>query len=515
MKALVIGNGNYDDDDADLANAVNDARRVGAALREAGMQVRVETNLGLRQMDDVIAAFVRGLGPDEQAVFYYAGHAFELPEGSGRANFLIPTDFSARTAGRARSQAYPLDALTTDLVQRGSGLNLVILDACRNDPFTRGWSRSGESRGLTVVSTASLADTTAIWFSTSPGEVAADSGEDPLLDENSPFAVALVEALSDEAQDPDFGAVYRRVVRRVEELTENQQRPMKWENLRDPLYLSVRASAAAPSCPEGQAWVEDASRCVCWDTARCGERMEASPEEIPGMVYIPAGTFMMGNPSGGEDERPVHEVTLSAYYMDRTEVTVRAYGQCVTEGACSIPDSGGGGMYNWGVPARDEHPVNGVHWLDGQAYCIWRAGQVGRLPTEAEWEYAARGRDGRAYPWGNDAPSARLLQWSGGCGQPFCAGGTAPVGTHAAGRSVFGLEDMAGNVSEWVSDWHGGYPEGHVRDPMGPAAGGARVLRGGSWEMSHPGAVSVTLRGQGVATSRAAYAGFRCARDAQ
>ena len=293
MKALVIGNGDYEDDDADLANAVNDAMSVGRALRAVGMAVTVETDLSLRRMEEAVADFVNGLDDSDQALFYYAGHAFELPGGGGervRANYLIPTDFRARTAGIARTQAFRLDALTSDLSRRVGSLNLIILDACRDDPFTRGWSRSGASRGLAVVPTASLADTTAMWFATSPGQTAADSSEDPAVQDNSPFAVALVEALADEGQDPEFGEVFRRVTSRVDELTRGAQRPMKWENLRRRLYLSARfreRGAAPPpaeehECPAGHAWAPGAERCLCFDQSICGsERAETQQPATP------------------------------------------------------------------------------------------------------------------------------------------------------------------------------------------------------------------------------------------
>ncbi|MCB9660287.1 MAG: SUMF1/EgtB/PvdO family nonheme iron enzyme [Sandaracinaceae bacterium] len=232
----------------------------------------------------------------------------------------------------------------------------------------------------------------------------------------------------------------------------------------------------------------------------------------------------MGTASGGDDdERPVHEVTLSSYYMDRTEVTVSAYGECVRAGRCaarsavdwpgiSAADRTFYSQYcNWGVSGREAHPMNCVSWDDAVAYCGWRGG---RLPTEAEWEYGARGSDGRVYPWGNEGPSDRRLQWSGGCGGFGCSGGTAAVGSHASGRSPFGLEDMSGNVWEWVSDWYGAYPSGAVRDPSGPTSGDGRVLRGGSWLYSDAAGVRSANRFWYEASNRNVNVGFRCARGA-
>jgi formylglycine-generating enzyme required for sulfatase activity len=234
-----------------------------------------------------------------------------------------------------------------------------------------------------------------------------------------------------------------------------------------------------------------------------------------GMVYIPGGTFQMGSPEGegGSDERPQHAVTLSAYCLDRTEVTVSAYAECVAEGDCREPSRGSGRFaryYNWGHRAeRGSHPVNGVSWEDARTYCAFRSL---RLPTEAEWEYAARGSDGRTYPWGPEAPTEARLPSSLHCGEWGCAGGTSAVGTHPTGASPFGVEDLAGNVWEWVSDRHGDYPSEPQTDPTGPASGRSRVYRGGSWDYGLPSYVRAAIRSWFSPSRRFDYLGFRCAR---
>ena len=146
--------------------------------------------------------------------------------------------------------------------------------------------------------------------------------------------------------------------------------------------------------------------------------------------------------------QPPHMVTLSAYCMDLTEVTVAAYRGCTS---CTAPTAGTtSNVGNWGVTGRDNHPVNLVDWNQARAYCQSRGGD---LPTEAQWEYAARGTDGRIYPWGNDAPASQLC-WRGDV--PTRAS-TCPVQSYPSGNSPFGLFDMAGNVLEWTRDVYADY----------------------------------------------------------
>ncbi len=216
------------------------------------------------------------------------------------------------------------------------------------------------------------------------------------------------------------------------------------------------------------------------------------------MAFIPAGTFTMGDPmTDNPTARPVHSVTMAAYCMDLTEVTVAAYRSCVPAG-CSTPSTSGG--CNWAVSGRDDHPINCVDWSQARAYCQWRGGS---LPTEAQWEYAARGTDGRIYPWGNTAPSSQLC-WSG-------VAGTCPVRSYPAGNSPFGLFDMAGDGWEWTADWYAAYGPTPLTNPTGPSVGATRVTRGGSWANSAASIMRATTRDAKIPTERNMYTGFRCA----
>ncbi|MGH2619751.1 MAG: formylglycine-generating enzyme family protein, partial [Anaerolineales bacterium] len=166
-----------------------------------------------------------------------------------------------------------------------------------------------------------------------------------------------------------------------------------------------------------------------------------------GMVFVPAGPFEMGSNSGDNSERPVHTVTLDAFWIDRTEVTNAMYEMCVNAGACESPgrtESYSRSSYH-GDSQFANYPVIFVSWYDAKASCEW-AGR--RLPTEAEWEKAARGKDGRTFPWGNASPDANLLNFD------LDVGDTTETGEYPAGASPYGALDMAGNVWEWVNDWY-------------------------------------------------------------
>ncbi|WP_437874837.1 SUMF1/EgtB/PvdO family nonheme iron enzyme [Sorangium sp. So ce513] len=248
------------------------------------------------------------------------------------------------------------------------------------------------------------------------------------------------------------------------------------------------------------------------------------PAPSPDMVRVPAGRFTMGSAKGGKSERPPHEVTLTrAFDIDRTEVTVAAYQRCVEAGRCTPSGLHGprateadvaqrGALCTAADPEKAQHPVSCVDQAQAAAYCAF----VGkRLPTEAEWEYAARGTDGREYPWGNEPPGCAHAVVSRSAGQGCGARGTQDVGSATAGASPSGALDMAGNVWEWVADgWDpAAYAKGARTDPLVPATGSKGVLRGGSWDFSASSARS-TYR---LAFDREAgdvSTGFRCARSA-
>jgi eukaryotic-like serine/threonine-protein kinase len=244
------------------------------------------------------------------------------------------------------------------------------------------------------------------------------------------------------------------------------------------------------------------------------------------MIRIPGGTFDMGSPkgAGNADGRPEDRVRIKPFQIDLTEVTVAQYAACVAADSCppaparpwwrgmTQAQSANFAPYcNASRADRANYPENCVTWIMANDYCYWIGG---RLPTEEEWEYAARGTDGRIYPWGNAPPGPKLLN---ACGpecnrkRPMYAtsdgwAGTAPVASYPAGRSPFGLYDMAGNVWEWTSSPDCPHPNNQK------CTGQAYLFRGGGWWDTNPSFVRATARGSGQLCDRAADVGFRCVR---
>ncbi len=230
-------------------------------------------------------------------------------------------------------------------------------------------------------------------------------------------------------------------------------------------------------------------------------------DEAP-MAVIPAGEFWMGVDGmiGLEDERPRHKVRLDAYQMDVYEVTVARYARFLAATNREPPSY-------WETVKFAEHgdrPVIGVSWDDADTFCQW-AGK--RLPTEAEWEKAARGTDERHYPWGNQKPTPNLANYALGARFSYSQV-LMPVGKYDKARSPYGLFDMAGNVWEWTQDWYDGayYEKSPEKNPTGAEQGQFKVLRGGAWS-DLPKYLLTYGRFKLPPTTRNSYIGFRCAKS--
>lgn len=309
------------------------------------------------------------------------------------------------------------------------------------------------------------------------------------------------------------------------------------------------AAGASPPGGLGSASASASAKTTVAPSASASSSAVAKKDCPEGMVLIPGGEYFMGSDEKDalDFEKPPHKVKLSPYCIDITEETVAQYKDCSDNGGCRRA----GKENSWNglaeaqkknydplcnandLEGRAKHPINCVDWDQAKEACTYRGG---RLPTEAEWEYAARGSDGRIYPWGDEPPGPLLLN---ACGKECVAWmkkhpdpnvtvalmypdddghvHTAPVGSFPKGKSKWGLMDVVGNVWEWVADWYADYDKGLAAkmsaDPTGPAEGTEKVIRGGGWNGSMPSWVRPSFRFKVAPAARSHGFGFRCAKS--
>ena len=497
--ALVIGNAAYQQGDK-LPNAKHDAQDIAAVLKALHFEVIEGINQNQRQMRASVRAFrsklaaSRGVG-----FFYYAGHGVQHQN----ASYLVPIGANIEYEADIEDQAIAAQWVLDTMDGAGNGLNVVVLDACRNNPLGRGFNRSFS--GLAKPGFQGKIGTL-IAYSTAPGRTAKDGGG-----RNSPYTKYLKAALA--IPGLELVDVFRWVGAQVERETKQAQRPWRSGSANARFYFTPRSDEPEPlpvSVAQGPpvlAAIADPARrpvAVFRDALKDGG-------EGPQMVVLPTGRFRMGSPSGetgrDSDEGPVRTVTIGKRIaMGRYEVTFAEYDRFVAATSGRRPNDLG-----WG---RGSRPVIRVSQEDAKAYAIWLSAQTGktyRLPTEAEWEYAARAGTTTTYSWGNEIGVNRAN--CDGCGSEWDDEQTAPVGSFAP--NGFGLFDMHGNVYEWVADcWHGNY-EGAPTDGSAWTAScdsSWAVVRGGSW-LDGPRLLRAANRYWPWPSSRLSFIGFRLVQD--
>jgi formylglycine-generating enzyme required for sulfatase activity len=518
--ALVIGNSNYAQ--GPLQNPANDARAIGKTLINLGFEVTLLLDQNLRQMDDAVREFGRKIKGGGIGLFYFAGHGVQV-EG---VNYLAPVGSKIEKEQDIKFEAMEIGKVTAEMESAGNGLNIVILDACRNNPFTRSF-RSAAS-GLAPINAPSG---TYIAFATAPGTTASDGDG-----ANGLYTQELLRNLS----QPGLRLEDIFIRTRVAVKKKSNDRQVPWENgaLEGIVVLNASAKGPAvtsngPSSPSAAIQFSgiplSALRSGKFITATVDAKGKATKREVGPrqyyledlgkgvkleMVAIPGGRFQMGSPDdeAERDEDEIqHPVQIRSFWMSRTEVTQAQWRAVMGRlpHCIAISDSGQKG---------DDLPITCISWNEVKEF-ITELNQLlklenGRgysLPREAEWEYAARAGTTTPYPYGPRlAPELENVNWAKGEEvKPAPPDYLVKVGSYVS--NPFGLYDMLGNATEWCEDWLGSYPtprKPEQTDPIGPATGERRVVRGGSYGSS-PARCRAASRAGILPDDRALYVGFR------
>ena len=523
--ALIIGNGAYKD--APLKNPTNDAQDMGTKLKSLGFSVTVLTNLDRKRMNDAIREFSQTASGADAALFYFAGHGMQA---DGR-NYLLPVGQIFEDENDVKNDAVDAVQVLERLESASPKVSILILDACRNAPLKRP-TRSG-TRGLARMEAPSGA---LVAFATMPGGVSADGDG-----RNGVYTKHLLRHIG--TPDISIEQVFKLVRLDVERETKRSQSPREESSLVSEFFFIppvnrpgdtpeakleneswalCRQATASPPCdgylsryPSGR-YAALAQERLKELKASAGRPVAAPPvagqaghkfedcQGCPPMVVVGTGSFRGG--ASPVERTPARDFAIAkAFAIGQREVTAAEWDACVSERGCpEVPDEG------WG---REKQPAVNVSWADAKAYVAWLSSKTGaryRLPTEAEWEYAARGGSSTPYPWGNQVEydRANCLQ----CGAEGFAG-RRPKDVATFSPNAFGLYDVIGNVWEWVADCHTAVvktpAEGMADESLGCTA---RVLRGGSFTTAAREA-TVEARRPAQSTTRQRGNGFRVARD--
>jgi formylglycine-generating enzyme required for sulfatase activity len=497
--ALVIGNWKYKF--KPLHNPENDARDMAQVLRNLGFEVIHKQNLSLDDMEDEIIQFkVKLQNKGQVGLFYYAGHGLEI---KGK-NYLLPTDMRNPETELIKNKSILAQWVISAMKGSGSLVNIMILDACRTFPRPDRNSINNADYGLAAMNAPSGS---IISFATGSGQSTPDGEKGS----NGLYTGHLLKFL----QQPGLKIeeVFKKTRQQVALETNNEQVP--------PVYNSMVGDFCLVSCEKAKSDREKnlEARISQLEAALKNKPVPKPvipkpqpPSNEPGkvfrdrladgssgpeMVWIPAGSFRMGDIQGGgySDEQPVHRVSVDKFAMGKFEVTFAEYDKFAEADGREKPNDSG-----WG---RGNRPVINVSWNDAEAYAKWLSDQTGkkyRLPTEAEWEYAARAGTETKYWWGNDIDKSKA-------NYDYNIGKTTPVGNYKPNQ--FGLYDTVGNLWELTCSE---YTEKYNNKEKQCVTNASRfVLRGGSWG-NVPGLVRSAYRGRNEPSGRYEDYGFRLVR---
>ncbi len=535
--AVVIGVSQYREEVIpQVPYATKDAEAVAAMLeRQAGVpkshiKLLTDSKATVGDFRNHFGDWLRmRVKPDSTVYVYYAGHGTPNPK-TGEA-YLVPWEGHPDYP----TGLYPLKELYDTLNKLPAKEIVVMLDSC----FSGSSGRSVLAKGarpmvITMENPLLAGGKVTVLAAASGNQISSDydkaghglfthyllaglSGE---ADTNKDQLVSLKELypyvrdhVSETAVDELNREQTPMLLPGEEELGQKGNKPL----VRVDPNASVASvpkpvhQAPQPDSPKQEVAKPEAPKPILEARARPYETPRMTGKDIAGkdgapMALVPAGEFSMGNSDGDSDEKPAHSVSLDAFFIDKFEVTTMRYAKFVQETNRPVPP-----YWNQVAQASDgERPVVGVDWHDADAYCR-HYGK--RLPTEAEWEKAARGADERKYPWGNDLPMSDHARFGQSYRNPVYKDGVAPVGSYPKGTSPFGIHDLSGNVSEWIADWFSeGFARSDLRNPKGPDVGTDKVLRGGGW-YDQADRITSTKRFHATPGFRSVDVGFRCASD--
>jgi formylglycine-generating enzyme required for sulfatase activity len=506
--ALLIGNASYPDASTPLSTTIKDTRSLAEELRRDEFDVDVKENIGKEEMRRAIDAFTGKIRSGTAALFYFSGYGIQV----ARQTYLLPINAQVWSEADLRRDGFSVEGLLTEMNRRGAKVKIVVIDAARRNPFERRFRASAD--GLAAIEAP---EGTLAMYSAAPGKLVNDgSGA------NSVFMTELIKEL----RVPNLNAeeVFNRARIGVSRASNNEQVPWVVSTLVEQFFFGAPRPATAspspaPSPAPAPAPAPTPARTPTPTPAPTPAPAPPAPTtaSTPGesfrdcqgcgeMVIVPAGAFDMG--SNTEYENPAHRVTIAKpFAIGRYEVTFDEWDRCVEDKGCTAqPDD-----REWG---RGDRPVINVSWLDAKAFAAWlsqKTGQTYRLPSEAEWEYAARAGTNTAFWWGRDVGSgqANCRECNTGSTQQ-----TTPVGSLKP--NPFGLYDTSGNAAEWVEDcWNDNY-RGAPKDASAWTTGQCRlrVLRGGAYD-SQAKSVRSTSRFRYDSDVRYSANGFRIVRELQ
>ncbi len=508
--ALVIGISEYKVGGS-LPQTLSDAEKIRAALADRNFEVKKldKPNLTKSELEAELLAFSDRARLADVALLYFAGHGMQ----HDNDNWLIPASAELRVESHIRFEGVSLQDVVE--LMKTARFRIIVLDACRNNPFVVNWGptmSTGEGLGMPAQSTMPAGSLVA--FSAAPGQKVPNDGlyADALSRWIKADGVELKQALDRVRRDvqqsnpsaaPDYVPRYDGVFSFSSGYSEE---PVAVPPIVQGQFVDARNAPATTRAP----LIRDDQRLKSLPDFAMFRECDGCPE----MVVLPAGSFAMGSTDGRADEKPVRQVSIRRFAMSRFETTWDEWDTCVVErGGCngSGPQSVGGDN-TWGKGRR---PVIEVDWNDARTFSVFATGRTlatYRLPSEAEWEYAARAGSADKYSWGGFNPNCDKQSFFGANFIACSDDRTREVGSFRA--NPFGLHDMHGNVWEWVEDCYSdSYTASHPVDGSAftkdPCSG--RVPRGGAWDYN-PTDLRSAVRRRNDPTDRGASLGFRIAR---